>query len=151
MEQDWLIVERLVNWEVDEKNGFSFFGLPPRYKGVSSTINKGDKVFCYVSGIGAFSDIRVVSETGIKEIKEDSFHDMYSRNFAYYFTTKPVIVLPPDRWVPLSRLVSKLELTRQRTVSSVRAVLQRSIRRLSRTDAELLTQAIECAQNKKDH
>ena len=38
MEQHWLIIERLENWEADRENGFSFFGLPPRYKGVSSNI-----------------------------------------------------------------------------------------------------------------
>ena len=72
MEQHWLIIERLENWEADQENGFSFFGLPRRYKGVSSNINKGDKVYCYVSsGIGAFTGIRVVSDTGIKEMKQD--------------------------------------------------------------------------------
>jgi hypothetical protein len=150
MEQHWLIVERVENWEADQMNGFSFFGLPPRYKGVSSNINKGDKVYCYVSsGISAFSDIRVVCDTGIKELKEGSFHDVYNRNFAYYFTTMPVVLLPRNKWVPLSRLASKLELTRQRTTSSIRAVLQRSILKLSQADAELLTQAMECSEDKK--
>jgi hypothetical protein len=49
MEQHWLIIERLENWKADCENGFSFFGLPPRYKSVSSIIRSGDKVYCYVS------------------------------------------------------------------------------------------------------
>jgi hypothetical protein len=144
MEQHWLIIERVENWEADRKNGFSFFGLPPRYKSISSKIRKGDKVYCYVSsGISAFSDIRLVRDAGIKKMKEDSFHDIYSRNFAYYFTTEPVLILAREKWVPLTQLVSALELTRERTFSSRRAVFQTSIRMLSPADAKLLNETME--------
>jgi EVE domain len=143
MEQHWLIIERPENWEADHQNGFSSFGLPHRYKNVASEIKDGDKVYCYVSRVSAFSDIRVVLDAGIKQMKEDSFHDIYSRNFAYFFTTTPVIVLPRDKWLPLSELTSRLELTKERTASSIRAVFQRSIRKLSQADAELLTYAME--------
>jgi hypothetical protein len=143
-EQHWLIVERIDNWEIDKANRFSIFGLPWRYKNISSKIVRGDQVYCYVSsGIGAFSDIRVVQESGIKNLKEDSFHDIYNRRFAYYFTTAPALVLPRENWVPLSRLVSSLEFTRERTPMSLRAVFQRSIRRLSTVDAALIANAMK--------
>lgn len=145
-EQSWLIVERIDNWEADRMNGFSFFGLSPRYKSISSRIKEGDRVYCYVSSsISAFSDIRIVREAGLKKINEDSAYDVYSRNFAYYFTTEPVLVLDPDKWVPLARLTSALELTRDRTASSRRAVFQTSIRILSPADAKLLTETMERA------
>jgi hypothetical protein len=90
MDQDWLIIERLENWEADQANGFSFFGLPRRYKTSASEIKKGDKVYCYVSSrISAFSDVREVTAAGIKHVKPDSHEDIYDRNFAYYFTTSP--------------------------------------------------------------
>ena len=150
MEQNWLIVERVENWEVDQQNGFAFFGLPPRYKNVSCEIKSGDKVYCYVSsGISAFSDIRVVRDAGIKEIKEDSFHDVYNRNFAYYFTTTPVLILPRKEWVPLSQLASALELTRGRSPSSQRAIFQTSIRKLLPNDAKLLANAFKCVSEQK--
>lgn|SRR5215208_981607 len=138
-EQHWLIIERLDNWAADQENGFSFFGLPPRYRSVSSQMKKGDKVYCYVSSkISAFADIRVVRDAGIKKMKEDSSEDIHNRNFAYYFTTAPLLVLPREKWIPLTRLASALELTKERTVMSLRAVLQTSIRKLSVVDAELL-------------
>jgi hypothetical protein len=143
MEQHWLIVERPENWKADQKNGFSFFGLPPRYRQVASEIKKGDKVYCYVStGVSSFSDIRVVVDEGVKETKEDSFHDIYDRTFAYYFTTSPVLILPRKDWVPLKQLISMLELTKSRTPASCRAVFQTSIRKLSPEDAALITSAM---------
>lgn len=72
VEHHWLIVERIENWDADRQAGFSIFGLPPRYGNISSEIKKGDLVYCYVSsGISAFSDIRVVQDTGIKKLKEE--------------------------------------------------------------------------------
>jgi hypothetical protein len=146
MEQHWLIVERLENWEADKQNRFSLFGLPRRYRNVASQVKRGDRVYCYVSGIGAFSDIRAVRDPGVKEVKEDSFHDIYSRNFPYYFTTSPILVLPRERWIPLSQLVSALELTKERTPSSLRAIFQVCFRKLSRADADSLTEAIRLAE-----
>jgi hypothetical protein len=92
-----------------------------------------------------------VSDAGIKKMKEDTFYDVYNRTFAYYFTTMPVVILTRDKWVPLSRLAPNLELTKGRTNSSIRAVLQRSILRLSQADAELLTQTMECVGGQEDH
>lgn len=148
MEQDWLIVERLENWEADQMNGFSFFGLRPRYKSAASLIEKGDKVHCYVSGLSAFSDIRVVSEAGIRPIKEDSVEDIYDRPFAYCFATAPFLVLPTDKWIPLRQLASKLELTRGRSAFSCRAIFQTSIRRLSKADAATIYKAMQRASAK---
>jgi hypothetical protein len=141
--QHWLIIERFENWKADEANGFAFFGLPPRYSNPASAIRAGDQVYCYVSsGISAFSDIRIVREAGIRRIKEGSFQDVYNRDFAYYFTTSPVLVLRRASWIPLSQLAPKLELTRDRTPWSRRAVFQTSIRKLSPTDAALIASAI---------
>jgi hypothetical protein len=147
----WLIVERVENWEADQANRFSFFGLPPRYGKVSAQIKKWDNVYCYVSSrISAFSDIRVVREPGIKEMKSGSFEDIYSRDFAYYFSTSPVLVLRRESWVPLSQLESMLELTRDRTPSSRRAIFQTSIRKISSVDASLIAAAMKSAGAQED-
>jgi hypothetical protein len=148
MQQDWMIVERLENWEADQKNGFSFFGLSDRYRNIASQINKGDKVFCYVSSaIGAFSDIRVVRDSGIKQMSQDTLH-IYNKHFAFCFTTSPLLVLPRGIWVPLSQLLSTLELTKDRAPPGQRALFQTSIRRLSTTDGETLEKAIRGASSR---
>jgi predicted RNA-binding protein len=144
--QHWLIVERIDNWEADRANNFAFFGLPPRYGGIAAKINKGDKVYCYVSSsISAFSDIRVVREAGIRKLNPDSVEDIYNRDFAYYFSTSPVLVLTRERWVPLSQVVSKLEFIKDRTAWSRRAIFQTSIRKLSSIDASIIETAVNSA------
>ena len=52
--------------------------------------------------------------------------------------------------MPLLRLASALELTRERTPSSQRAVFQTSIRKLSVADAELLTDVMSRVAEQED-
>lgn len=133
MAQAWLIIERFDNWEVDAHKNFSFFGLPDRYRKAAAEIAKGDLVFCYVSsGISAFSDVRVVQETGLKKMKIQSYGD----NFAYYFETAPVLVVPRGNWIPIKRIAAELDLTKDR--KDYRPLLQTSIRKLTAQDAKLL-------------
>jgi hypothetical protein len=129
----WMIVERAENHEIDTANKFAFFGLPNRYRKLASSIEKGDLVFCYVSsGRSAFADIREVQETGLKRLKVQS----YDAAFAYYFSTKPILVLPRDKWLSIKDVATELELTRDR--KDYRPILQTSIRMLTKHDADLL-------------
>jgi hypothetical protein len=85
MAQAWMIVERVENWEVDEANKFSFFGLPKRYRRLAGEIAKGDLVFTYVSsGRSAFADIRKVRDDGLRQLRVQS----YDAAFAFCFSTE---------------------------------------------------------------
>ena len=85
MAQNWLIIERFENWEVDRTKNFAFFGLPERSRKTAAEIAEGDLVFSYVSsGRSAFSDIRVVKQTGLQKMKIQSYDD----NFAFYFSDR---------------------------------------------------------------
>lgn len=141
--QAWLIVERLENWEVDKANNFSFFGLSERYRKTASEIKKDDLVFCYVSsGISAFSDIRLVSDATLRQLKTQS----YNSAFANCFATAPVLVLARDKWIPIKDVEEELDLTRGQ--ANWRSKLQTSIRRLSPHDATLLRGKLEEAAEK---
>jgi hypothetical protein len=102
MERYWLIIERLENWEADRANDFAFFGLPRRYRRAAAEVTQNDRVICYVSSkISAFSDIRVVRETGINPVKR-TMQDAYDRSFEFFFSTSPTLILPRIAWVPLN-------------------------------------------------
>jgi hypothetical protein len=126
MAQSWLIVERVENWAVDEANRFSFFGISSRYRVLAAQIEKGDLIFCYVSsGKSAFSDIRIVLETGLKRLQVQS----YDSAFELSFTTKSVLVLPRSDWIAIKDIAQELELTRGR--NDYRGLFQTSLRKLS--------------------
>jgi len=140
MPQSWLIIERYENWQVDFANNFSFFGLSDRYKRSASEIAVGDLLFCYVSsGKSSFSDIRLIQEKGLKRLKVQS----YDSSFANSFSTKPVLVLPEQKWLPIKEVVAKLDLTRDR--KDYRPMFQTSLRKLSQHDANLLEARLRAA------
>ena len=140
MPKAWLIIERLENWQVDAANSFAFFGLSDRYRNSAAQIEKGDRVYCYVSsGCSAFSDIRIVKETGLKPLKVQS----YDAAFAHYFSTSPQLVLPRAHWVPVKTIAAELDLTRDR--ADYRSIFQTSLRKLTEHDSELLTSRLEQA------
>lgn len=138
--QGWLIIERIENWEVDAANKFAFFGLSERYRKIAAELAAGDLVFCYVSsGRSAFSDIRMVQETGLKRLKVQS----YDSAFSFYFSTKPILVLPRHRWVSIKEVAPELDLTRGR--KDYRPLFQTSIRRLTAHDIEYLQTRLKSA------
>jgi hypothetical protein len=133
MGQSWLIIERFENWEVDAANNFSFFGLSDRYRKLAAEIAEKDLVFCYVSsGRSAFSDIRMVQETGLKRLKVQS----YDSAFSLYFSTKSVLVLPRQKWLPIKEIAPELDLTRDR--KDYRPLFQTSLRKLTEHDSRIL-------------
>jgi len=137
MAQAWMIIERLENWRVDASNDFSFFGLSNRYNRIAAKIAENDIVFCYVSsGVSAFSDIRIVTETGLKPLKNQT----YDAAFPNYFATRPILTLARERWVPIKTLASQLDLTRGKI--DYRNLLMTSIRKLTEHDALLLEEQL---------
>ncbi len=142
MPQAWIIIERFENWEVDEANKFSFFGLSNRYRNVASEIAAKDVIFSYVSsGRSAFADMRIVREAGLKTLKIQS----YDSPFAFYFSTAPLLVLPRQRWLSIKEVVADLDLTRGR--ADYRPLFQTSIRKITEHDAKLLKRKLEQAAN----
>jgi hypothetical protein len=79
---------------------------------------------------------------------------MYTAGLLHFISLPaPIIVLSRDKWIPLSKLASELELTKDRPPPSQRALLQTSIRKLSPADAQLLTTAISrvAGSSRNDH
>ena len=114
---DWLIVETLPNWKVDQKNQFSYFGLTERFFRLNhDEIKLGDRLFAYVTGNSSFADIREVVKDGIRNLP---IGGDYERSFPYCIDTKPVLTLPPETWVSIHDLKDRLKLTARRRIDRV--------------------------------
>jgi hypothetical protein len=101
---DWLIVETLPNWKVDQKNQFSYFGLTERFFRLNhDEIKLGDRLFAYVTGNSSFADIREVVKDGIRNLPMGGD---YERSFPYCIDTKCAHAAAPPRSVMNSRRCS---------------------------------------------
>jgi predicted RNA-binding protein len=135
--KDWLIVESFPNWKVDEKNRFSYFGLTERSSRMKDHIKAGDRLFAYVTGKSSFSDIREVVKDGLRQLPAGGD---YETSLPYCIDTKPILVLPPKKWVSIHDLKDKLKLISGQ--SNWGYILRMALRRLEKSDAVLLTKTM---------
>ena len=130
---NWLIIESLENWKVDEKNGFLHFGFTKRFYRLKDLIKAGDQLFTYVTGVRAFSDIREVTKDGLRTLPMGGD---YERSLPYCIDTKVLLVLPRDSWLPIHDVKDQLNLTAGKKYWSM--ILRAAPRRIEEDDAELL-------------
>jgi hypothetical protein len=129
----WLISEHLGNWKIDEQNGFKSFGVTRRFGHLSSKIAAGDFLYTYVLGKRAFSDLRQVTKAGLSRLALGGAYDV---NCPFFIETAPLLVLPPERWVPVESVRQSLEATRDR--EHWLQVFRHAPRQLAEADGRLL-------------
>ena len=74
---NWIFVETLHNWEVDQRNNFEFMGIKEN-KFKLRNIMYGDKIFVYISKIMKFSDVRQIVDNKL-HIKPSGYN--YDKEF----------------------------------------------------------------------
>jgi hypothetical protein len=135
--QFWLVVESPKNWEIDQRDGFTSFGIGEKKQKLANRIQKGDTIFVYVPGRGCFSDIRRATQSGVRKLPGGGSYD---RPYPLCISTEPVLTLSPDKWVPVREVKDRLPLLRGREHWS--PMLQVSLREISAEDASVLQQAM---------
>jgi predicted RNA-binding protein len=135
----WLLVERLENWNFDQRNGFRQFGLPDHKKTLGSEIKKGDLLIFYVStGVSSFADIREAQADGVSKMPRGEHYDTA---FPLRITTQPYLILSREQWVPMKLLADRISITAGK--ADWRHVVRNSLRRLSSSDAEAIIAAMQ--------
>jgi hypothetical protein len=132
---NYLIVESMTNWEIDKKNGFTYFGMTNRYIKLAAGIKPGDRLFAYVSGRMCFSDIRVVTKHGYHKL---GIEGEYDRALPICIATAPLLTLQPNQWLPIAGLIDQLMLTKERERKNWSKILQSTPRRIEPADAHII-------------
>jgi predicted RNA-binding protein len=136
----WLLIERLENWEIDQKQGFVRFGLPEKAR-LAQKIKKGDLLIFYISsGLSAFSDIREATADGTTKLP---FGGDYDTAFPLSISTRPYLTLRRSDWVPIHHLLDKLEITSGK--KDWRQVVRTTLKHLSDKDARVIIDAMKKA------
>ena len=134
----WLLVERLENWETDEREGFHRFGLPESKAALAAQIKTGDLLIFYVSsGISRFSDIREAVADGTRKLLHGGDYDTA---FPIMLSTRPQLTLSRLSWVPIKPLIGGLSFTKG--TSDWRQLMRTSLRHLNEADARLIINAM---------
>jgi|TARA_B100001964_G_C13746389_1_gene385487 hypothetical protein len=103
---NWIFVETLHNWEVDQRNNFEFMGIKEN-KFKLRNIMYGDKIFVYISKIMKFSDVRQIVDNKL-HIKPSGYN--YDKEFKKSIKTKMIKLLDKSDWLDFSIISKELEI-----------------------------------------
>jgi hypothetical protein len=135
----WLLTERLENWNIDNNEGFTRFGVPDYTLKKAKTVKAGDFLVVYVSSkISAFSDIRQALSDGTTKLLHGGDYDTA---FSSCLKTKPYITLDRDKWIAIKGLVNVLSFTKDK--KDWRQVMRQTIKSLSTEDGKLILSAMK--------
>tara|TARA_B100000315_G_C14419751_1_gene514977 strand:+ start:84 stop:545 length:462 start_codon:yes stop_codon:yes gene_type:complete len=131
----WLLIEHLENWHVDERNGFTFFGLPNRQLKMANRVKIGDLLLFYIAdGVSSIADVREAVENGTHDI---DWNIGYDEPYRICVRTRPHISLEQGNWLPIKDYLPHLSLTKEAFRKNPKRwgyIFQHSMRKLGKED-----------------
>jgi len=116
---NWIVVGSPENFEIARERGFDMFGFKSSRRRESATMQPGDKLIFYLTGIMKFGGIADITS----EVYEDrtpvfKSEKKAAEDYPFRVSTKPDRILDRDQWLDVKSYADKLELTRARGVAS---------------------------------
>lgn len=135
----WIVVGSPDNFRIAIDRGFDLFGFKSTRRGESSTMQPGDKLIFYLTGVKKFG--------GIATVQSESFEDHTpifrsekkpGEDYPFRVKTKADIVLAEDDWLHVPDYVPLLEMTKKGAMKSWSLAFQGNLHRISDADYKLI-------------
>ena len=144
----WIVVGSPENYEIARERGFDMFGFKSTRRRESATMQPGDRLIFYLTGVMKFG--------GIAEVTSEVFEDHTpvfktekkpGEDYPFRVNTKGVRLLDRDQWVDVKQYADKLDLTRSRG-EYWRLAFQGNLHKISDADYEVISNDVtEAARN----
>jgi predicted RNA-binding protein len=143
----WVLTGSLDNFRATRDHGFRVAGMKERRRGMAESMEPGDLIVFYVTGIKAFGAIARI--TG--EMYEDRTLIWPGKKgnpdpYPWRFDTEPVLVLDEDSFVPAEDLARDLEHVRKWPAEHWTLAFQGQLRTVSDADLELIEERMRAAE-----
>ena len=142
---NWIVVGSPENFEIARERGFDMFGFKSSRRRESATMQPGDKLIFYLTGIMKFG--------GIADITSDVYEDRTpvfrsekkaAEDYPFRVNTKPDRILDRDKWLDVKSYADKLEMTRARG-EYWRLAFQGNLHRISDGDYKTISSDVDAA------
>jgi predicted RNA-binding protein len=142
----WLLVSSPENFEVSRTRGFDVAGMKSRHRKKAETVQSGDTVFFYLTGMKAIAGLAEVTGT----FYEDHSHIWDSKKtdeeYPFRFSIRPVAIIPdPGDFVAVEVFVDELEYVQRWSRENWTLAFQGNVHRLGEQDYSLLAEAVHAA------
>jgi predicted RNA-binding protein len=133
------------NFEIAKARGFDMFGFKSTRRRESATMQPGDKLIFYLTGVMKFG--------GIAEVTSDVFEDHTpvfktekkpGEDYPFRVHTKADRILDADQWLDVKSYADKLEMTRARG-EYWRLAFQGNLHKISEADYETISSDVDAA------
>jgi hypothetical protein len=135
----WVLTGSLDNFRATRERGFGVIGAKEGRRRMAETIEPGDRLVFYITGVQALGGmVRVTSE--MYEDRERIWPGKPGKAdpYPWRFETEPEIVLAEEDFVPAVEVVGELEHAAKWPAEHWHLAFQGQLRTVSDADAELL-------------
>jgi predicted RNA-binding protein len=139
----WVLTGSLDNFRATRERGFKVIGAKEGRRRMAETIEPGDRIVFYVTGVQALGCmVRVTSE--MYEDRERIWPGKPGKTdpYPWRFETEPEIVLEEEDFVPAVEVVGELEHAAKWPAEHWHLAFQGQLRTVSDADAELLERGL---------
>jgi hypothetical protein len=137
--QTWVLTGSLDNFRATREHGFRIAGMKERRRRMAETMEPGDRIVFYVTGVQAFGAIvRIAGEMYEDRARIWPGKPGKADDYPWRFETEPELVLDEDRFLPAEEVARELEHVRKWPAEHWHLAFQGQLRTVSERDARLL-------------
>jgi hypothetical protein len=144
--QNWVLTGSLDNFRATREHGFAVAGMKERRRRAAESMEPGDLIVFYVTGIKAFGAIaRITGEMYEDRTKLWPGKPGKPDPYPWRLPTEPVLVLEEDAFVPAEDLAPGLEHVRKWPAEHWTLAFQGQLRTVPDADLELIETRMRAA------
>jgi predicted RNA-binding protein len=145
---NWIVVGSPENFEIARERGFDMFGFKSSRRRESASMQPGDKLIFYLTGVMKFG--------GIATVTSEQFEDHTpvfktekkpGEDYPWRVRTEPDRLLSKDQWLDVIEYADRLEMTSRRG-EYWRLAFQGNLHKISDEDYEVISKDVDAAVRK---
>jgi predicted RNA-binding protein len=146
----WIVVGSPENFQIAISRGFDLFGFKSTRRRETGTMEPGDKLVFYLTGIKMFGGIAKVTSDAYEDHKKIFASEKKpGEDYPFRVKTKAEIVLADEQQLYVPDYVPLLEFTKKGATKSWAMHFQGNLHKISAADYKLLERDMRAAAKKK--
>jgi predicted RNA-binding protein len=142
---NWIVVGSPENFEIARERGFDMFGFKSSRRRESATMQPGDKLIFYLTGVMKFGGVaNVTSEVFEDHTPVFKTEKKPGEDYPWRVQTEADRILNKDQWLDVKEYADKLEMTSRRG-EYWRLAFQGNLHQISDEDYQIISKDVDAA------
>jgi EVE domain len=139
----WLLVSSPDNFEVSRARGFDIAGMKGRHRKKAETVQAGDTVLFYCTGLKAIAGLAEVTGAYFEDDSHIWTSNKVGEEYPFRFPIRMVAAIgSPERFVPVERFVDVMDYPKRWPRANWTLAFQGNVHKLTPSDHRLLASAV---------